>query len=200
MTAHITRPEDSYAQSYIDHKTYILKWRKNNKEKLKQYNREYQRRLRQDPTKYLELTMRINTRAYLFGKWKTCYKVVSAIGMTREQLASKHNMTEEQLIELLKTHEIDHIISASWFNNDVNKHLKPYMYRHYNIQFIPRGTNRKKHKYVDENDIRVQLVKTLLEMDYYHSQNIYDSEIMKKITSLARKANTLKNRIKKMYK
>lgn len=195
----IERSEDTLSKSYLKCRKNILRWRANNKEHLAKYNREYQRKLRADPVRMQELTMRVNTRAYLGGLWKNSYKVISAIGMDRAQLAAKHNMNEEQLKEMLKTHEIDHIVSTSWFNKPDHKHLKPYMYRHYNIQFVPKSTNRTKHSYVDENDPRIQLVITQLELDYQNSKNQYTKSDMEKVAVLANKASKLRTKIKNKY-
>lgn len=198
MTA-IERPEGTLDKEYARCKKNIMRWRKNNKEYIKEYNREYQRKLRSDPVKYQEISMRIATGSYLRGTWKNSYKVTSAMGMSRQQVASKHNMTENELINMLKTHEIDHIIPASWFNHSENIHLKPFQWRHYNIQFVKKQTNRTKHNYVDENDIRIKLVITLLKLDYHQSKNQYEKADVKMINQLADEANRLQTKIKNTY-
>jgi hypothetical protein len=101
---------------------------------------------------------------------------------------------------MISTHELDHIISARWFDNEKNKHLKPFMYRHYNIQFVPKKCNRTKHKYVDENDLRVQYVITQLELEFYNSINQYDKENVSIIDCLSNKAMKLRTKINNMYK
>lgn len=196
----VERPDGTYTTEYAKARHSILKWRHDNKEHIAEYNREYQRKLRKDPVKYHELTMRIATSAYLRGKWKNSYKVTSALGMDRAQLAAKNNMTEQEFSEMLKTHELDHIVSASWFNTPKTIHLKPYMYRHYNLQFLPKESNRSKHNYVDEKDPRVQLVITQLELEYYNSINYYDKDSISKINELSNKAIKLKTLIRKKYK
>lgn len=199
-TNNVERPTGTYTEEYNKKRTNILKWRKNNPEYVTTYNREYQRKLRQDPVKYEELKMRVNARSYLQGDWGVSYKASSSLGMTRAQLAQKYNMTEDEFISMVNKNELDHIVSASWFNNDKNIHLKPYMYRHYNLQFLPKKINRSKHKYVDESDIRVQFVITQLELDYYNGMNYYDKDCMSKIAELSSKAVRLKTKIDKMYK
>ena len=196
----VERPEGTYSKSYIRNKSGILKWQENNPEYITEYNREYQRKLRKDPVRYEEQKMRVNTRAYLNGRWKTSYKASSALGMTRQQLADKYDMTEDEFKIMVDTHELDHIISARWFDDEKNKHLKPYMYRHYNLQFLRKKSNRNKHKYVDDNDIRVQLVVAQLELDYCNSKNQYDTEGMAMIAYLSNKAIKLRTKIRKMYK
>jgi hypothetical protein len=196
----VKRPEDTYSASYKMCKNSIIEWRINNKEYVTQYNREYQRKLRQDPIKYNELKMRVMISRYLRGQSKNSFKVSSAMGMTREQLATNNNMTEAELINLLKTHEIDHIVSASWFNDSKNIHLKPYMYRAYNLQIVERKTNRNKHNFIDLTDLRVQLVITQLELDYENSVNKYTSESFDVIAELARKAKTLQTKVQNKFK
>jgi hypothetical protein len=195
----VTRPEGTYTPEYAKCRKSILRWRQDNKEHIAEYNREYQRKLRKDPVKYQELCMRVSTSAYLRGKWKNSFKVVSALGMDRKQLASKFNMTEEEFKNTLKTHELDHIISASWFNTPKTIHLKPFMYRHYNLQLLPKGSNRTKHNYVDENDVRVQLVITQLELEHANSLNFYDKESIDKINYLSNKAVKLRTQVRKKY-
>ena len=196
----IERPIGTYSQEYIKNRKGILKWRKNNPDYVTKYNREYQRKLRKDPVKYEELKMRINTRKYLQGAWKTSYKASSALGMTREEMAVKYNMTAQQFKDMLATHELDHIVSNTWFNDTNNVHLKPFMYRHYNLQFIPKSSNRTKHNYVDETDLRVQLVIAQLEVDFHSSKNQYNKESVKNIEYHAKKASKLQTKIKNMYK
>jgi hypothetical protein len=196
----IERPAGTYSENYIKQKKAIMNWREKNPEYVTKYNREYQRKLRKDPIKYEELRMRINCRSYLYGRWKTSYKASSALGMTREEMARKYNMTVEEFKNMVISHELDHIVSNSWFNDIDNIHLKPYMYRHYNLQFIPKSTNRKKHKYVDETDLRVQLVIAQLELDYHNSKNMYDKKSLSKIDLYSKKAKALKTKIKNMYK
>ena len=196
----IERPAGTYSPEYIKNKKGILKWRNKNPEYVTKYNREYQRKLRQNPVKYEELKMRITTRKYLQGEWNVSYKASSALGMTRQQLAAKYDMTEQQFKDMVKTHELDHILCASWFDNEGNKHLKPFMYRNYNLQFVERKCNRSKHNYVDTDDLRVQLVIVQLELEYYNSINQYDKESISMIESLSNKAIKLRTKIKKMYK
>jgi len=196
----IERPTGTYSPEYTKNRKGILKWRKNNPEYVTKYNREYQRKLRKDPVKYEELKMRINTRKYLQGAWNVSYKASSALGMTRQQLADKYEMTEQEFKDMVKTHELDHILCSSWFDNEDNKHLKPFMYRHYNLQFVERKCNRTKHNYVDTDDLRVQLVIVQLELEYYNSINQYDKTSISMIESLSNKAIKLRTKIKKMYK
>ena len=196
----VERPEGTYSIAYYKSKDRINAWRSNNKEYITKYNREYQRKLRKDPVKYNELKMRIMMRRYLGSELKNSFKTSSAIGMTREQLALSYDMTEKQFVEMLKTHEIDHIVSASWFNDPKNIHLKPFMYRYYNLQFIPEKTNRNKHKFVDMNDLRVQLVIAMLELDYHNSINKYNAESFYIIQKLSKKAKLLQTKIGKIYK
>ena len=196
----IERPTGTYSQNYARYKGAILQWRQDNPEYITEYNRQYQRNLRKDPVKYEELKMRINTRSYLQNKWKTSYKASSAIGMTRSEMANKYKMTEPEFIAMVATHEIDHIVSNSWFNIEKNKHLKPFMYRHYNLQFIPKKSNRTKHNYIDENDLRVQLVITQLELDFYNSTTMYDKKSMAMIQYLSNKASKLRTKVNKIYK
>ena len=184
----------------MKYKDYIYDWRNNNKQYVTDYNRMYQRKLRKDPVKYNELRMRILIRTYLSGKIKNSFKTISAIGMTREQIAADNGMSVDQFIEMLKTHEIDHIISSHWFNKPENIHLKPYMYKHYNLQFIKREKNRHKHKFVDETDLRVRLVLTQLELDYHNSNNKYSEESFEKITKLSKLAKTLQLKVRRKYK
>lgn len=196
----IERPSGTYSPEYIKNKKGILKWRNKNPEYVTKYNREYQRKLRQNPVKYEELKMRITTRKYLQGAWNVSYKASSALGMTRQQLAAKYDMTEQQFKDMVKTRELDHILCSSWFDNEGNKHLKPFMYRHYNLQFVKMTSNRSKHNYVDTEDLRVQLVIVQLELEYYNSTNQYDKESISMIESLSNKAIKLRTKIKKMYK
>lgn len=196
----IERPTGTYSIEYQKNRKGILKWRKNNPEYVTKYNREYQRKLRKDPVKYEELKMRINTRKYLQGTWKTSYKVSSALGMTREEMTVKYNMTAQQFNDMLATHELDHILCNTWFNTPANAYLKPFMYRHYNLQFIPKSSNRTKHNYVDDTDLRVQLVIAKLEVDYHSSKNQYNKESMKNIEYHAKKASKLQTKIKNLYK
>jgi hypothetical protein len=195
----IERPTGTYSPEYIRNRKGILKWRKNNPEYVTKYNREYQRNLRKDPVKYEELKMRVTTRRYLQGAWNVSYKASSALGMTRQQLADKYDMTEQQFKDMVVTHELDHILCSSWFDNEDNKHLKPFMYRHYNLQFVERKCNRTKHNYVDTNDLRIQLVIVQLELEYYNSINQYDKQSISMIESLSNKAIKLRTKIKKMY-
>lgn len=196
----IERPSGTYSPEYQKNKNGILKWRKNNPDYVTKYNREYQRKLRQNPVKYEELKMRITTRKYLQGAWNVSYKASSALGMTRQQLAAKYDMTEQEFKDMVKTHELDHILCSSWFDNEENNHLKPFMYRHYNLQFVERKCNRSKHNYVDTEDLRVQLVIVQLELEYYNSINQYDKESINMIESLSNKAIKLRTKIKKIYK
>ena len=195
----IERPTGTYSPEYIRNRKGILKWRKNNPEYVTKYNREYQRNLRKDPVKYEELKIRVTTRRYLQGAWNVSYKASSALGMTRQQLADKYDMTEQQFKDMVVTHELDHILCSSWFDNEDNKHLKPFMYRHYNLQFVERKCNRTKHNYVDTNDLRIQLVIVQLELEYYNSINQYDKQSISMIESLSNKAIKLRTKIKKMY-
>jgi hypothetical protein len=195
----IERPTGTYSPEYIRNRNGILKWRKNNPEYVTKYNREYQRNLRKDPVKYEELKMRVVTRKYLQGAWNVSYKASSALGMTRQQLAAKYDMTEQQFKDMVVTNELDHILCSSWFDNEDNKHLKPFMYRHYNLQFVERKCNRTKHNYVDTDDLRIQLVIVQLELEYYNSINQYDKQSISMIESLSNKAIKLRTKIKKMY-
>lgn len=196
----VERPTGTYSQNYSRYKGAILQWRQDNPEYVTEYNREYQRKLRKDPVKYEELKMRINTRSYLQNKWKTSYKASSAIGMTRSEMANKYKMTEPEFIDMVAAHEIDHIVSNTWFNIEKNKHLKPFMYRHYNLQFIPKKSNRTKHSYIDENDLRVQFVIAQLELDFYNSITVYDKKSMAMIQHLSKKASKLRTKLNKIYK
>lgn len=196
----IERPEGTHSKSYTRYKSYIIDWRKKNKEYVVEYNKLYQRKLRKDPVKYNELRMRIIIRNYLTGRSKNSFKSISAIGMTRSEIAAYNGMTEAQLMQHIKNCEIDHIISSNWFNNEKNIHLKPFMYKYYNLQFVERLTNRQKHKFVDENDIRVQLVLTRLQLDYYSSINKYNEESYEKIASLSKLAKSLQRRVQNKYK
>lgn len=196
----IERPTGTYSENYIKQKKAIMIWREKNPEYVTKYNREYQRKLRKDPIKYEELRMRINCRSYLHGRWNVSYKASSALGMTRQQLADKYKMTEQEFKDMVKTHELDHIVSNTWFNDPDNIHLKPYMYRHYNLQFIPKSSNRSKHSYVDTDDLRVQLVVAQLELDYHSSKNQFDKQSLSKIDFYSKKAKALKTKIKNMYK
>lgn len=196
----IERPAGTYSPEYQKNRKGILKWRKNNPDYVTKYNREYQRKLRKDPVKYEELKMRINTRKYLQGAWKTSYKASSALGMNREEMAAKYNMTAQQFKDMLATHELDHIVSNSWFNHKNNIHLKPFMNRHYNLQFIPKSSNRTKHNYVDDTDLRVQLVIAKLEVDFHSSKNIYNKESICNIEYYSKKASKLQTKIKNMYR
>ncbi len=195
----IERPEGTLSESYLKYRKYIKMWRANNKEYVRNYNCQYQKKLRQDPIKFEELKMRIGLRAYLTGRWKVSYKFQSNIGMNRQELAKKYNMTEDEFILFVKSHECDHIIPASWFNNPDRTHLKPFMYRHYNLQIVPKRSNRMKHSWLDEEDCRVKLVLTLLKLDYESSKNKYDAQSSIIIKKLAREANNLKTKVKKLY-
>ena len=195
----IERPESTLSTSYKTHKGYIKEWQKNNKEYIKSYNRDYQRKLRSDPVKFEEIKMRVALRSYLLNRWRHSYKVVSNLGITREQLLATMNMNQKQFNEMMKTHEIDHILSTSWFNKPENKHLKPMAYRHYNIQIVPKKTNRCKHSWVDENDIRFMYVKTRMELDLLSMQNDYSADTVDKISKLSSDVNKLYKKVIKKY-
>lgn len=195
----IERPLTSFSPYYLSQKKSIIQWRKDNKEWVTNYNREYQRKLRQDPVKYQEMKMRVELRAYLVGKWKRSYKVESALGLTRAQFANKYNTDELGLKELLKTVEIDHIMPATWFHDAKHAHLKPYQYRHYNMQLVPRGSNRSKHSWVDETDPRVKYVICKMELDNANSNNTYNKASVARIEELSAEAYKLE-RIMKVLK
>jgi hypothetical protein len=95
----VERPESTLSPEYAKAKHTIKKWRAENKDYVVEYNREYQRKLRQDPVKYEEMRMRISLRSYLRGSWKVSYKMQSFLGMTRNQLAQKYAMTEAEFSE-----------------------------------------------------------------------------------------------------
>jgi hypothetical protein len=192
----IERPLASFSPNYLSQKKKILKWRADNKEYVTTYNREYQRKLRQDPVKYQEMRMRVELRAYLVGKWKRSYKIVSALGLDRIQFAQKYNTDEAGLKELLKTVEIDHIIPATWFHDAKNTHLKPFQYRHYNMQLVQKKSNRSKHSWIDENDPRVKYVITKMELDYANSNNSYNKASIARIEELSAEAYRLEKIIK----
>jgi hypothetical protein len=196
----VERPENTLSPEYAKVKHNIKKWREDHKEYVTEYNREYQRKLRQDPVKYEEMRMRISLRSYLRGSWKVSYKMQSFLGMTRNQLAQKYAMTEAEFSKYISQNECDHIIPASWFNDQKNIHLKPYMYRHYNLQIVPKHSNRTKHSWVDEEDIRVKLVKARMELDHENATNDYSKDKMLKIKALAKKAINLENEIYRKYK
>ncbi len=196
MTDTIERPEGTYSQEYLKQKTKILKWRADNKEWVTNYNREYQRKLRQDPVKYQEMRMRVELRAYLVGKWKQSYKIVSALGLTRLQFAQKYNTDEAGLKELLKTYEVDHILPATWFHDVKNAHLKPYQYRHENIQLVKKLANRSKHSWTDSDDPRVKLVKTKLELYHANASNDYSKNKIAEVERLSAEAYKLERLLK----
>lgn len=195
----VYRPESTLSKKYVYYKEYIKQWQANNREYVRKYNREYQRKLRNDPVKYEEMRMRLDLRKYLSGDWKQSYKMTSSLGITREQFAARYDIDPNNMKQFLKGKEIDHIISTSWFNKPENIHLKPFCYRHYNVQVVDKTNNRKKHKWVDETDIRVELVKSMLELDYLSSKNDYSIDIMKKIRKLSKHIRTLEKKIIKIY-
>jgi hypothetical protein len=187
----IERPEHTLSERYRNSKAGIYLWRSKNKERVKEYNREYQRKRRADPVMYAEIRNRTELRAYLTGRWVTSYKTITQLGATREQIAHKVGLTEKELINSLKTHEIDHILSKKWFDDKAHEHLRPFMYRHYNLQFVPKEKNRSKHCWVDESDPRVQKVIALLELEYTLSQDKFDSKQVRKLNSRISKLELL---------
>lgn len=191
----VERPEGTFSKNYLTYKTYIKRWRDQNKEYVRKYNRDYQRKLRKDPVKYQETYMRISLRKYLLGDFKHSYKFVTCLGMSREELINKLNMTADQFSEMMVTHEIDHIIPSKWFNDPKNIHLKPYAYRHYNMQFVPKKSNRSKHCWIDENDPRIQYVMTRMKLDYMNSQNNCEKTFVSEIARLSKEANRLYKKI-----
>lgn len=200
MTNKVERPEGTLSDSYKRYAPYIKQWRSNNKDYVKQYNREYQRKMRKDPIKYGEARMRIALRAYLLGQWKYSAMVVSSLGMTKEQFFVNMNTTEEEFKKLLKTHEIDHIVPASWFNKPENKHLKPFAYKYYNIQIVEKKSNRNKHCWIDENEIRTKCVINRMKLDYMYMNTDYSEDSAKKMKALSLEINHLLRQIKKHKK
>lgn len=192
----IERPLTSFSPNYLSQKKKILKWRADNKEYVTNYNMEYQRKLRQDPVKYQEMRMRVELRAYLVGKWKRSYKIESALGLTRTQFANKYNTDDAGLKELLRTVEIDHIMPATWFHDPKNAHLKPYQYRHYNMQLVQKKSNRSKHSWIDETDPRVKYVICKMELDHANSNNSYNKASIARIETLSAEAYRLEKIIK----
>lgn len=191
----VERPEGTFSKNYLIYKAYIKRWRDENKEYVRKYNRDYQRKLRKDPVKYQETYMRIGLRKYLLGDFKHSYKFITCLGMSREELVNKLNMTSDQFAEMMVTHEIDHIIPSKWFSDPKNIHLKPYAYRHYNMQFVPKKSNRSKHCWIDETDPRIQYVMTRMKLDYMNSQNNCEKTFVSEIARLSKEANRLYKKI-----
>lgn len=196
-TSIVERPEGTLSASYIRSKNSIKRWRENNKEYLRKYNREYQRQLRKDPVKCQETYMRIHLRKYLTGGYINSYKIITSLGMTREELLQKLNITRQQFLDMLETHEVDHIIPYKWFNDPKNIHLKPYAYRHYNMQFVPKKSNRSKHCWIDEEDSRIQYVITRMKLDYMNTLDRCDKEFLTENSMLSKKAHRLYKEITK---
>jgi hypothetical protein len=196
----IQRPKNTNSKRYVEMKSYILKWRQDNEEYVRTYNREYQRELRKDPIKYEELQMRVRLRQYLTAYTKNSYKIASSLGMTRSQMAEKHGMTEPKFIEMVKTNHIDHIISNRWFDKMEMSHLKPFVYRHYNIQFVTSRENQQKHSFVDLDDIRIQSIILQMKMDYAVSKHDYSKQSCEEIEKLSSEFRKMQTVIKHKYK
>ena len=197
---YITRPEGTLSKAYAKHKDRIVAWNKAHVEELRVYNREYQRKLRANPDRMEEIRDRAGWRNYINGVWRNAYKFDSKVGMSVEQLMAREGCaTREEWKEFLKTHESDHIISAKWFREPKNAYLKPFAFRHYNIQFIPRGLNRSKHSWIDESDPRIQLIIARMKMDYTMNICANSPENIERIEKLSREIGRYKKAIKKKF-
>ena len=196
----VARPANTYSANYLKNKEGIYAYRAKNKEKIKAYNREYQRKLRADPAKNQMICDRLELRQYLCGRWIVSYKAISKLGMTREQIANKVGLDEAGFKKMLRTHQIDHIISATFFLKEEYAHLRPYCYRHYNLQFVKKKHNQTKLNYVDLEDKRIQYILTLMELEHSFAQNLFDETSNKRRDYLQNKALTLDRAIRRENK
>lgn len=193
----VTRPLGTYSAKYLKNIKNIKAYREANYEAYKTYNREYQRKLRQDPERLAEISMRGSFRDYITGAWKSSFKFESLLGMTRQQLMNREGCKDmAEWKAFLDNNEADHIIPISWFRKDENKHLKVYHWRHYNLQFVSRGVNRTKHSYVDETDIRIKWIAAKMQMDYLTATGKFDKAHLKEVEMLGRSIIQLEKQIK----
>lgn len=161
------RPEGTYTKSYIRCRNSIKRWQMQNAEYIREYNKEYHRNYRKDPLKYQNLVNRIRLRKYLKEPWNKSKEMEELLGMSKVQFAAKHNMTEEELTDILQTHELNCIISFVHIQKPEYAHLLKYLHRHYNLEINKRYSNRPRNKYIDMNEPTIKLA--LLEMMYEHA-------------------------------
>ncbi len=194
---HIERPESTLNKRYLRERESMLQWRTDNKEWVKNYNREYQRKLRKDPQKMADLNDRTSLRCYLRGFIKKSYKIETKLGLNRDQLCQREGCKDNEEFKIfIKNHEIDHILPGTWFLKEENKHLNPFRCRGYNIQFVPRFANRRKHNWVDETDPRVMLVIAKMQMEHEVLEMVEDGNGHEKIRKLSVHLAQLEKQVK----